>query len=1091
MRTTLLLSVDMLHRSLPSKKGRSFGTIQGRNKVKFVKLSPRRTHNAIVRQRLFSLLDSLRHQHPGIWICSPPGAGKTTLITTYFASHAPSALWYQIDQADNDPQILFYFLSQMIDDGMAGLPVWSPELAVDIGRFARLFFREFFSRLPAGSVIVFDNIQELDWQRAGEIFEIAFNEIPEGMNIFTLSRSVPPARLSRLILNGQLNTLTWDALKFTDEEARQFTLVDKHPDNETKAWLKKTDGWAVGLQLLRNHEARHSQDNNAPSLQDEHESMFRYFSGEIFERLSSDDQQWLMMLAHLPGVSAEDAEQMTGEAKASGLLRQLSQDRFFVEPTGGSKPLYHFHPFFREFLIAQAHQRFTLAQRNSHFQRAAVILENQGNIDLAVHMLNEAGAFSALASLLLRTAERVQASGRGQAWREWLGWLPPEIVSGNPWLWYWFGNSLNEVDPVSARQALRRAEQAFREIGDVLAQLITMAALIDSYYFGLGDFTELGPWIEKIHHGLAQINIDTLEPDADLRIHSSLTIALMLTTPSSPALPAAANKIVSALVREASPAARLSAGAVLLHCMNWMEVDTTRWVIAELHTIVEDSSISVFVRGWWCMRAVLWHVYLDGDLHAAELINERGLELIKGQPAHNVERLHFHFKYSKALLLVIANQAESALSLITELKPSIAPSKKLEVARFMTLEANYFLLVGDIDKGIRTSLDAITLTNETGLPASASPHFDRFMAACYAQAQNFKLADEWCANAISHSGENLAETIEMRDLIHALSLAGNGAQHAAISLLQSALSSHRQRGHSAFFVRFPQLAASIAALALDLDIEKDHVRGIIKRQRLVAPDRFSANWPWPVAVRTLGSVTLSLNGDLLAFSGKAQQRPLVLLKALLLAPESSQTQQVIADYLWPDVADGRASLNVTIHRLRKLLGNDDALIVTGGKLSINRNIVWSDVDALTHLCDKIQTLPPQNSQSELNQMARTLLSLYRGPFSDGNDESWLLSGRNRWRSRFLDATTTLGMHLEKLDALAMANTLYLRALEVEPLAETMYRNLMRCAHAQNDPSAAFSAYRRCRETLSVILGKRPSAETERLAISIGLIESKA
>jgi DNA-binding SARP family transcriptional activator len=133
-------------------------------------------------------------------------------------------------------------------------------------------------------------------------------------------------------------------------------------------------------------------------------------------------------------------------------------------------------------------------------------------------------------------------------------------------------------------------------------------------------------------------------------------------------------------------------------------------------------------------------------------------------------------------------------------------------------------------------------------------------------------------------------------------------------------------------------------------------------------------------------------------------------------------------------------------------------------------------------------LPADVSASELNHLAVTLLSLYRGPYSDGNDEAWLLSGRNRWRNRFLEGATALGLQLEKCNALAMANTLYLRALEVEPLAETMYRNLMRCAHAQNDPSAAFSAYRRCRETLSVILGKRPSPETEKLAMSIGLIE---
>jgi LuxR family transcriptional regulator, maltose regulon positive regulatory protein len=65
------------------------------------------------------------------------------------------------------------------------------------------------------------------------------------------------------------------------------------------------------------------------------------------------------------------------------------------------------------------------------------------------------------------------------------------------------------------------------------------------------------------------------------------------------------------------------------------------------------------------------------------------------------------------------------------------------------------------------------------------------------------------------------------------------------------------------------------------------------------------------------------------------------------------------------------------------------------------------------------------------------------------------------------------------------------APEAEPLAETSHRGLMRCAHAQQDPAAAFSAYRRCRDILSIVLGGAPSAETEALAVGLGLKERPA
>jgi DNA-binding SARP family transcriptional activator len=57
---------------------------------------------------------------------------------------------------------------------------------------------------------------------------------------------------------------------------------------------------------------------------------------------------------------------------------------------------------------------------------------------------------------------------------------------------------------------------------------------------------------------------------------------------------------------------------------------------------------------------------------------------------------------------------------------------------------------------------------------------------------------------------------------------------------------------------------------------------------------------------------------------------------------------------------------------------------------------------------------------------------------------------------------------------------YRRALEADNLAESLYRGLMRALAAIGDHAEAMNAFRRCRELLSIVLGVKPSAETERL-----------
>jgi len=57
---------------------------------------------------------------------------------------------------------------------------------------------------------------------------------------------------------------------------------------------------------------------------------------------------------------------------------------------------------------------------------------------------------------------------------------------------------------------------------------------------------------------------------------------------------------------------------------------------------------------------------------------------------------------------------------------------------------------------------------------------------------------------------------------------------------------------------------------------------------------------------------------------------------------------------------------------------------------------------------------------------------------------------------------------------------YERGLAQQMLAEPLYRGLMRCHMALNEPAEALVAYRRCRDLLSILLSVKPGSETEAL-----------
>jgi ATP/maltotriose-dependent transcriptional regulator MalT len=79
---------------------------------RLAKLTRPRPARAVPREGLFACLDEVRTHSRAICVVGPPGAGKTTLATSWLDARSIKGIWHQVDAGDADLPIFFHYLGQ-------------------------------------------------------------------------------------------------------------------------------------------------------------------------------------------------------------------------------------------------------------------------------------------------------------------------------------------------------------------------------------------------------------------------------------------------------------------------------------------------------------------------------------------------------------------------------------------------------------------------------------------------------------------------------------------------------------------------------------------------------------------------------------------------------------------------------------------------------------------------------------------------------------------------------------------------------------------------------------------------------------------
>lgn len=1064
-----------------------------RSVTAFAKTTQPTIGSVIAREALFARLD----EPPGrsvVWISAAAGSGKTTLAASYVNARRLRSVWYQVDADDADPASFFHYLTHAARK-LGGarpreIPAFTPQHIDAVASFARNFFRQLFARAAPPFALVLDNLHAVPPESAVHAaLEAGFTQVPKECCIIVTSRSEPPAALARLRATGQMGCVTGSDLAIGPDEIVAIAAArGQSVSAEAAAELyERTQGWAAGLVLMLEHARMAGRLAELPDLATP-QVIFDYLAGEIFDRFDPSTREFLLRIACLPRMTATVAEALSGEPKAARLLINLSLNDYFVrESSSDQGRIYQFHPLLREFLRNRATHAMPDAVGKAWLQRGASLLQQAGQTEDAVALLIEAGDWGDVARIAAHEADELLAHGRNDTLSGWLDLLPPDLVEGDPRLLLAFAASRAHASPHAAKQHYERAFVAFRGRGDQSGMIRSACGGVDAVILEFDDLAPLDRWIETLDALLVPGNEspETL----DVAAVTALIRAMLLRDPGNPRLDHWLDRAARYNGEATSSPAWRGGFQVARACAALARGD-----LVAADTILEEAQArgSAMAPGTrLALSLTRGSRYLVGGAYSD--VREVVREALVFANAEGIHAYDTWLRLVDIVALMCAGDRALAATGLQVLESGGAHLHRTHRACIHYLRGWLKTQEHDSVGAYREGKTALAVAIETGIP-----WFE--CLARIALAQLYATGtDRHNADAQLRAAESIARHVKSPWLQFGTHLAAaavaraTGDAAAALEDLRAAFRLGREHGLGPPPAWRPEALADLCVDALEAQIETDFARALIDSGALMpkVPPLRVQQWPWRFRIATFGGFRLVRGDTPIEVSGKGPGRPLELLKVLVALGRHGVRADQLADALWPHMEADYAhkSFTATLHRLRRMLDDDDAVVLSDGRLTLSRTRVWVDTWALEHLCEEfdatLRDVDVARSAEWRREFADELLALYRGPFlPDESEQPCYIAYREQARARMGRVLARLARSWEESGAPRAAAECFQRCIDVDGLCEPLYRQLMHCYLRNGEPLEAIAIYENLRAILSVRMNMMPAPETQALYASL-------
>lgn len=380
---------------LDNKLLKQVGTFEGHNKngKPYVLLStklylPDSPKIHVSRNRLHKMLNQALQYKLAI-VASPPGFGKTTLVSDWVRSEQINACWVSLDEGENDLLRFWTYVIASLEKVHPGIcniytSLQQPTLTFSIEQIITELINT-LSEVSNDVVLILDDYHQIYSNEVHRSLSLFLQYLPIKIHICLISRSTPPLPIGTFRAKGQVTVIDINEMKFNEEEITHYWLQQTDIPltySNLKVLTDHTEGWIAGIQLA------------ILSLKSGHTGILRHFNGnhryivdylmeEVFQKLPEIQKIFLMKTSILQRMNYDLCQAVTNQPDSRILLEQIEQANLFIIPLDNHSYWYRYHHLFADFLCHRLKNYFPEEYQSLH-EKACHWYLDQGYTEEAI-----------------------------------------------------------------------------------------------------------------------------------------------------------------------------------------------------------------------------------------------------------------------------------------------------------------------------------------------------------------------------------------------------------------------------------------------------------------------------------------------------------------------------------------------------------------------------------------------------------------------------------------------------------------------------------------------------------------------------------